>query len=411
MSPTNAETFESGSVDAPRLLETATRLKEVRRRYVFDSGDGEQFVLAENRLDSIISDLDGWLKPGGKPVESDYLDLRLAAVEEMIESVGFPAYAHVIASVRENLLESAEDSSGKEEPPPVQRYENLAATVGTPSTSETDLDEWEIRAAAEKRQGGWGWLIWSMLISGILAVTTLPFFWLGENGSGSPDRVDHVNIEEPDVLEPTAAPAPTSILNPADTIKAEEIRAETEAQIAREINLAHDALTTEDLDPALQHFANAAAIDRHDWRVSALAGSLIESLLKQADVAFDNSDWERAADRVEIARHIARGLYFDASAIDETAQKHAAMTRFEDVTPENRPALNRAVGHAVRVTQTDGVVLLGRLEAFEDNTLLLEVLSGVEGGGVQFSKTIPLVMIRELRVFDAKRPSEIVVAP
>ena len=86
------------------------------------------------------------------------------------------------------------------------------------------------------------------------------------------------------------------------------------------------------------------------------------------------------------------------------------MTRFEDVTPEDGPALSRAVGHAVRVTQTDGVLLLGRLEAFEDDTLLVEVLSGVEGGGVLFSKTIPLVMIRELRVFDAERPSDIVLA-
>jgi ribosome maturation factor RimP len=85
------------------------------------------------------------------------------------------------------------------------------------------------------------------------------------------------------------------------------------------------------------------------------------------------------------------------------------MTRFEDVTPEDQRAFSRAVGHAVRVTHTNGQVLFGRLEAFEDNTLLLEVHSGVEGGGVQFSKTIPLVMIRELRVFEAERPSETVL--
>jgi len=120
---TKAEKSESGSVGAHRLLETATRLKEVRRRYVLDSGDGEQFALTADRLDSIISDLDGWLKPGGKPIEIGGLDLRLAAVEEMIEAVGFPGYAHVIASVRETLLEPVEDSKPEEEPPPPQRYE------------------------------------------------------------------------------------------------------------------------------------------------------------------------------------------------------------------------------------------------------------------------------------------------
>jgi hypothetical protein len=67
------------------------------------------------------------------------------------------------------------------------------------------------------------------------------------------------------------------------------------------------------------------------------------------------------------------------------------------------------VGHAVRLTHTDGEVLFGRLEAFEDSTVLLEVHTGGEGGGAQFSKTIPLVMIRELRVFEAELPSEIVL--
>ena len=98
MSPANAEHFGLGSVEAHLLLETVTRLKEVRRRYVRDSGDGKQFALTEDRLDSIISDLDGWLKPGGTPIKTGDLDLRLAALQEMIESVGFPGYARVIAT-------------------------------------------------------------------------------------------------------------------------------------------------------------------------------------------------------------------------------------------------------------------------------------------------------------------------
>jgi hypothetical protein len=327
VSPANAEQFDSGSVEAHRLLETATRLKEVRRRYVFDSGDGEQFALTKDHLDSIISDLDGWLKPGGKPIEIGDLDLRLAVLQEMIDSVGFPGYAHVIASVREDLLEPVEDAKADEEPPPPQRYEPPAAHVADGSTSEAYLDEWEIRAAAERMQGRWGWLIWSTLIGGFLAAAALLFFWQGETGHGSPDRTGQVPIEEPDVLEPTAAPAPTLIPAPADMEEEEEFRAESLAQIAREIHLAHDALSHQDLDMALQHFVAAAVIDRHDWRVSALAGSLIDSLLKEADEAFDNSKWELAADRVEVARRIARGLYFDASAIDQTAQKHGRHTR------------------------------------------------------------------------------------
>jgi hypothetical protein len=177
VSPANVEQFDSGSVEAHRLLEIVTRLKEVRRRYVFDSGDGEQFALTEDRLDSIISDLDGWLKPGGKSIDIGDLDLRLAVLQEMIESVGFPGYAHVIASVREDLLEPFEDAKADEEPPPPQRYEPPAAHVADGSISEDYLDEWEIRAAAERRQGRWGWQIWSMLIGVLLAAAALLFFW------------------------------------------------------------------------------------------------------------------------------------------------------------------------------------------------------------------------------------------
>jgi hypothetical protein len=409
VSPANAERFESGNVEAHRLLETATRLKEVRRRYVSDSGDGEKFALTEERLDSIISDLDGRLKPGGKPIDIGELDLRLAVLQEMIESVGFPGYAHVIASVREDLLEPVEDAKADEEPPPPQRYEPPATHVADGSASEAYLDEWEARAAADRRQRHWGWQIWLTMIGGFLAAAALLFFWQGETGHGSPDRTVQIPVEEPNVLEPTAAPAPTLIPDPADVEEEEEFRTESLAQLEREIHLANDALSDQDLDTALHHFVAAAVIDRHDRRVSAFAGSLIDSLLKMADEAFDDGKWELAADRVEVARRIARGLYFDASAIDHTAQKHAAMTRFEDVTPEDRRAFGRAVGNAVRVTHVNGEVLFGRLEAFEDNTLVLEVHSGVEGGGVQFSKAIPLVMIRELRVFEAERPSETVL--
>ena len=247
------------------------------------------------------------------------------------------------------------------------------------------------------------------LIGCILAAAALVVFWQGESGHVSTDRTEQIAVEEPDVPEPTAPPAPTLIPYSADMGAEEEFSAESLAQVVREIDLAHDALDDQDIDRALQHLLAAAAIDRHDRRVSALAGSLIDALLKEADEAFDKGEWGLAADRVEVARRIARGLYFDPSAIDQTAQKHADMTRFEDVTPEDLSAFSRAVGHAVRVTHTNGEVFFGRIEAFEDNTLLLEVHSGVEGGGVQFLKEIPLVMIRELRVFEAERLSETVL--
>jgi hypothetical protein len=409
VSPANAEQFESGSLEAHRLLEAATRLKEVRRRYVSDAGDGEHFALTEDHLDSIISDLDGWLKPGGTPIEIDDLDLRLAALQEMIESVGFPAFAHVIANVRDNLSRPVEDAEADDEPPPPRRYEPPAAHAADQLAAEAGLDEWEVRAEVERLDARWRWQTWVTLIGGMIAAAALLYLWQRDTEHGPTDLAAQVPIEEAYDPELTVVPAPKLIPVPIDVGVDEDLSAESLARIARELELAHVALSDRDTDAALQHFVAAAAIDRHDSRVGALAGSLIDALLIEADEAFDNGEWGRAADRIEIARRIARGLHFDPSAIDQIAQKHADLTRFEDFTPDDMPAFNEAVGHAVRVTHTNGEVIFGRLEALENSTLLLEVHSGFEGGGAQFSKAIPLKMIRELRVFEAERLSEIVL--
>ena len=182
-------------------------------------------------------------------------------------------------------------------------------------------------------------------------------------------------------------------------------------RFSTEITLAENAMRSGDLDPALTHFAAAAAIDRHHRRLTEVAGSLIDLLLREADEAFDNTQWDVASARVEDARRIARGLYLDTSEIDHAARKHELMTRFEDVTPGDPGALNRAVGRAIRVTSIYGDVLFGRLETLEDNALLVKIHSGVEGGGAQYSTTIPLQMIRELRIFEARSVSETVLEP
>jgi len=404
--------FETENYEAPQLLETLTRLKEIRRRYASEADDGQNPTLAEDRLDSIISDLDGWLKPGGTPIELGELDLRLAAVEEMFEATGFPGYAHIISSVRNTLLTPAEDADGEEEPPPPQRFKPPPASVATRSTPDADLDEWEIRAAAESRMRRREWLMWPPLVGGCLAAAAaLLFFWPGEARRDLRGRTNQVVAAAAEVVEPTLAPAPTSVPIPSRMEEALEFPEETLAEVRREIRLAKGALHNGNLHLALQHFTAAASIDRHHHLVIDMAGSLIDALLMEADAAFDDSEWELASNRIDSARHIARGLYLDSSAIDQTAEKHAAMTRFEDVTPEDRDGFRRAVGHSVRVTLTNGDVRSGRLEAFEGDTLVLEIHSGVEGGGVQFSKKIPLAAVFELRIFDAERPSETVLEP
>lgn len=409
MVPTNAEVAESGGIEARRLQEAVSRLKEVRRRYVLDAGDGESFALAEERLDSIIHDLDGWLKPGGEPVDVDSLGFRMAAVEEMIEAVGFPGHAHVIGGVRQALVEAVEDRNPDDAPPPPRRYEPPPASVDVRRTAEPEVDEWDLREEAERRARGSGRLAKLVLIGGCIAVVWLVFF----RPDSAPIAVDGAAegfvVEEPPAPRPDAPPVRNQIPDPAVAEVAAEYDEENLARFSNEITLAEIAVRSGSTDTALTHFAAAAAIDRHHRRLVEVGGSLIDLLLREADDAFDDTRWEVAAIRVEDARRIARGLYLDTSEIEHVARKHELMTRFQDVTPDDSEAFGSAVGRVVRVTSIYGDVLFGRLESFEDDALLVEIHSGVEGGGAEYSTTIPLTMVRELRVFDAQSVSETVL--
>jgi hypothetical protein len=411
----NAEIVGPGGVEAHRIKESVTRLREVRRRFVLDAGDGAPFALAEERLDSIIVDLEGWLKPGGSPVDVSGLGFRMAAVEQMIEAVGFPGYAHVVAGVRNSLVEPVEYSTAESAPPPPRRYVPPAASKATrPPASDVDADDWDLRAAAEERQRDSGWLVKVVLITCCVAVAWMTFSRREQTPSDPGAGVGGPVVEEvraPVPTEPKSAPGPDLIPDPAVVDRAAEYEEALMERFSSEIALAESAMRTADLDSALSHFAAAAAIDRHHRRLTEAAGTLIDLLLREADEAFDDTRWDVAAARVEDARRIARGLYLDTSEIDQTARKHELMTRFEDVTPGDPGAFNRAVGRAVRVTSIYGDVLFGRLETFGDDVLLVEIHSGVAGGGAQYSTTIPVSMISELRIFEAQSVSETVLEP
>ncbi|HSL18793.1 MAG TPA: hypothetical protein VLB51_12875, partial [Methylomirabilota bacterium] len=227
--------------------------------------------------------------------------------------------------------------------------------------------------------------------------------------TGEVDDPTTVAIE----ARPAAAPAgqEVSALDPAPEDRRAQSAARSLGEVVHELDAAESALGEEDLDGALRHFAAAAAIDRHHRGVVSLAESLIAALLRDADRAFDDTDWELAGKRVDDARHLARGLYLDTAVIEQTARRHELMTRFVDLRVTDPAPIRSAVGRAVRVTLTTRDRLLGRLEAVRDGRLVLAIHSGLEGGGVRFSKEIPLEEVAEVRVYDAAHPSRVVLDP
>ena len=407
-----AKESETGQYEAHELLEIVTRLKEVRRRFVRNAGGGDRFDHTEECLDSIILDLSEWLKPGGHPVELDDINLRLAAVEEMIEGLGFPGYAHVVASVMDTLAAFAldDDPDGEEEPPAPRRFEPPPTTAVAGSSFGIGAAQAKTRAGAGRRRWEYGWLIPAVVIGGcVVAALAFGIFFLDGSIPDLEDVADHIAAEDQNVEESPSAPAAVSKNESSPSEEPFRVATRTLGQLVHEIESAEAAMNNNDVDSALQHFAAAAAIDRHHRGVVSLAKSLIDQLLKRADEAFDNTEWELADKRVDDARHLARGLYLDTSGIDQMVRKHAALTRFDDLRPDDQVSIRRAVGHSVRVTLTTREVLFGRLETFEDNRLMLAIHTGVDGGGVDFSKEILLEKILELRVYEASRVSETVL--
>ena len=397
-----ANESETSPHEAHELLEIVKRLKEVRRRFIRHGGTGDRFDQAEEWLDSVIEDLNSWLKPDGEPGDPEDLALRLAAVEEIIESVGLPGYARVVSSVRETLatFEQDKDEPPEEEPQAPQRFLPPPSAARPVRRSMAPAARTVTKTRTGRKRWVYGLLIVMVVIGGCLAAAlALGVFSLDELIAG----------DESKLFESPSEPSKTSVIAPSEADQPLLAAAQNLGQLVHEIESAEAALDDHNLDSALQHLAAAAAIDRHHRAVVSLGESLIDDLLRNSDRAFDQNKKELAAKRLEDARRLASDLYLDTSAIDQVASKHAAMTRFDDIRPDDPVAVRKAVGHFVRVTLKTKKELFGRLEAYEDNRLNLSIHSGVEGGGVQFSMKVKLEEIRELRVYDATKISEAIL--
>ncbi|RLE18415.1 MAG: hypothetical protein DRJ50_13080, partial [Actinobacteria bacterium] len=322
--------------EAHELQEIVKRLKEVRRRFVQNGGGGDRFDQAEEWLDSVIDDLDSWLKPGGQPGDPEDLSLRLAAVEEIIESVGLPGYARVVASVRETLatFEQDEDERPEEEPPAPQRFQPPPSAARPVRRPRAPAARPVTKTRTGRKRWVYGLLVVVVVIGGCMAAAlALGVLSLDELIADLKGLSGQIVVDEPKLLESLSEPSETSVIAPSAADQSSRAAAQNLGQLVLEIESAEAAMSDHNLDSALQHLAAAAAIDRHHRAVVSLAESLIDDLLRSSDRAFDHAERELAAKRLEDAGHLARSLYLDTSAIDQMARKHAAMTSFDDITP------------------------------------------------------------------------------
>lgn len=405
----DGEQRESARLDRATLSEVAARLAAVRRRCADDADLGDRRTAALTLLDAVLADLDAGMTSDGAPLSSDDVILGLATVESLFESAGSTGFVSVIASIRSSLNPRLETSDG-DDPPPPQRFRPPPGSArprrrprpAPPSSAVSPPGSQTERAGLSGRLI----VVLAVVVLAVGAATMLL-------------RRDRASFNRPTAV-PTVEAKPRRIVDSTKPEPAHERREpvvvgdefdEHEEEMARftlEIRLAEQGLADGDVNRALEHFALAASIDRHHHRVVATGKRLIAALLQEADRAWDAGDPDRAGKRVQGARSLARGLRLDESPVDNVERKLAVMTRFEDVDPRDREGLMRAIERPVRLTLKSRDVVFGHLTGIEDDVLLVEVYSGIEGGEAEFSTRILLSTVRSLRVYDAREPSEII---
>jgi len=409
LDPTDTTTPGDDALGRARLKQIVRRLNEVRRRSFDDPAEARRPNRATEALDAVLADLDAGLATSAAPMKPDDLDLRLSTIEELFDASGSPGLGRVVSSIRTSLSAAIEDAPADKEPPPPRRFTPPPTAAVRRARPRPQARNGPTPAETRTRRDSHGWLKAGVVIVITVAVASVVYFRQFASETPSPDPTTDPMAGDRVAPRATVPAIPTVIPEPSRSTDEFDPGEEMMARFTLEINLAESTLRAGDLNASLRHFAAAAAIDRFHKRVISMGKSLIAALLHEADLAGDKGDWKLAQKRIEDARNIARGLRLDDSVVDTTAQKLATMTRFDDISPDDAEGLKNTIGRPVRLTLKTKDVIIGRLLAVDDGILQLDVYSGVKGGGVEFSTSILASTIEEIRVYDAKRPSEIMI--
>jgi hypothetical protein len=370
-----------------------TRLREVRRKRIRGAEDLADFVLLQERLEAVISDLEA--APGGT-LEAAHIDRtarELASIQRHFALAGFTNVARVLSRVEGSLRELGDRPGGQPEVSAPRRFEppppapvQPSATTSPPPTSE---------AAGHRPRR---WLL--LLVTGMLATGCLAGALIGlmrghqrlTPPPSSPPRPVPTRAAEKPPLSPEKEnpPGEEHGLSPGEMLAG--ITSETESVEA--------ALRDGDVERALTHLTKAAAIDRHHRAVKAAAAAIVEVLVEASETAAEDGQWEDARDRLKHARNLATNFFLETAAIDRIGAHHDALARFVDTAPDQVDALEEAIGRRVRLTLTSREILFARLEAVGSSSLKVSAFSGVGGGQVRMERTIPLEAITVVRIYD-----------
>lgn len=379
------------------LRPVVARLREIERRCAAMGSRNEEFPLTQQRVASIIARLEAGQEPSGEKLHFGRIARELFPVAHLFESVGFMSVGREIAHIERALRElDPESDGGVPAPPPmVQRISSAAAVRHGEATGREAVE-----APEPPRTVPMPVVVGLLLLAAAVAVAASIVLGFGPAArlAGRARALPQSPTAAP---EPTPSPSPAPVLEPPPT--ALPIAAEDPgpgARLAAAVSQARLALAKGDFDEALGQLAAAALVDRTDEDVVEIAGALVDHFVARAGEAADNGEWEEAAARLERAERLAMRFGLDEARIEQMERRIAEMERYRFVSPRDTPALRAAVGQRVDVILRDGRVRSGRIDTVGTDTLVLDVVRELGGGGLQYTEELALAEVRTIKVYD-----------
>ena len=374
----------------PDLRPLIARLREIEKKCASMGSRNEEFPLMEERLRSIIKRLDAGEEPSGKPLAYREMAREIFPVAHLFESVGFMSVGKEIAHVEKAFKELAPeeaDSDAPKTPESARRTATEPAAAAEPGaaaegTDDDGLDHHVPRPVAAGL----------VVLLAAIVITTMIVLEVGPFRPKLPVRpaAPAAPVETP----LTPSPLPILVHTPARPMPGPS------NTLADEVAAARLALFQSDHEAAIKHLSAAALINRNHTGVLEIAQELVGRLVGDAEAAAADGRWEDAERILERARRVAMRFGLETTAIDRTAQRHAAMERFVIITPDNTRIIRSSTGRRVELSMADGSVRTGRIEGVAGADLLLEVVSDVGGGIVSYSDKVPLASINTLKIFE-----------
>ena len=385
------DTPDRGHPTEDDLRPIISTLQEIRTRCRSLGNRSEEFPEMARHVDRLLAQLASGRDARGLPV--DYRDIarQLFPVAHLFESVGFLTEGRQIAELEKQLTALVPDDAPPLPPAPPPTVGPLRGPARDGPVHATD-EAGEV--AAGRRLAPTRPILGAALLALVVIIVCVWVILRHDPAARLPDPTP----------TPTATPSPTPKPTPTPIVEsaAERIERSRRERLLEAVSAARRELVAGNVDGAVSHLNEAAAIDATPGVVVETASEAVDRLLDLARAAAEATQWDAAQLRLDQARALARRFNIDDDRVRQTASSISNSPRFRRYLPSEWRPLDAEAGRRAVVELIDGSSIDGIVKTADAARLVIvrrdEV--GSTGGVINYEDDIPMDRVREVRVYD-----------